>query len=157
MKKNFCRFLSSAILLMLLINVFNVNAQKVYKVAAFNYYPAIFLDKDGAVKGFYVDALNEISQKENIKFEYVYGSWSQGLERIKTNEVDLLTSVAFTPERAVYMDYSSVPLMTVWGELYVGVQSEIDGITQIQGKKVAVMKSDYNALAFKNLIKKFWN
>jgi hypothetical protein len=42
-------------------------AQEVVKVGAFNFYPAIFQDKDGVVKGFYVDALSELGKKENLK------------------------------------------------------------------------------------------
>ncbi len=128
---------------------------RVVRVGAFNYYPGIFKDTDGAVKGFYVDALAEIAQRENIRFEYVYGSWSEGLERIKSGEVDVLTSVAFTPERAEFLDYGKTPLLTVWGELYVPIPSEIDGIRAVQGKKIAVMKNDFNARDFIELVKKF--
>lgn len=52
------------------------------KVHAFNNFPVIFKDTDGVVKGLYVDLLTEIGKKENIKFEYVLGTWSEGLERI---------------------------------------------------------------------------
>ncbi len=129
--------------------------QRVIRVGAFNYYPGIFKDTDGSVKGFYVDALADIAQRENIRFEYVYGSWSEGLERVKAGDVDLLTSVAFTPERAEFLDYVKTPLLTVWGELYVPLASEIDGIRAVQGKKIAVMKGDFNARHFIELVKKF--
>ena len=107
------------------------------------------------VKGFYVEALADIAQREEIRFEYIYGTWSDGLERIKSGEVDLLTSVAFTPERAKFLDYAKEPLQTVWGELYTPLASEIDGIRAVQGKKIAVMKGDYNAWYFSELMKKF--
>ena len=129
--------------------------KRVVRVGAFNYYPGIFKDTDGAVKGFYVDALAEIAHRENIRFEYVYGSWSEGLERIKNGEVDVLTSVAFTPERTEFLDYVKTPLLTVWGELYVPLSSEIHGISTVQGKKIAVMKNDFNARHFIELVKKF--
>ncbi len=129
--------------------------QRVVRVGAFNYYPGIFKDTDGQVKGFYVDALADIAQRENIRFEYVYGSWSSGLDRLKSGEVDVLTSVAYTPERAKLMDYASTPLLTVWGELYAPLQSDIDRIRDVQGKKIAVMKGDINARHFIDLVKKF--
>ncbi|MRR55733.1 MAG: transporter substrate-binding domain-containing protein [Deltaproteobacteria bacterium] len=143
--------------LLVLLNGFSLSAdeQRVVRVGAFNYYPAIFKDRDGAVKGFYVDTLTELGQRENIRFEYVYGSWSEGLERIKTGEVDLLTSVAYTDERAEFLDYGTIPLLTVWGELYVQPSSEIDGIRAVQGAKVGVMKGDFNARYFIDLVKKF--
>jgi len=142
---------------LVLLSVLSIFAadQRVVRVGAFNYYPGIFKDVDGTVKGFYVDALADIAQRENIRFEYVYGSWSEGLERIKNGEVDVLTSVAFSPERAEFLDYAKTPLLTVWGELYAPLGSEIDGIRAVQGKKIAVMKGDINARHFIELIKKF--
>ena len=103
---------------------------RLVKVGAFNYYPAIFKDTDGQIKGFYVDALADLAERENLRIEYVYGSWNEGLERIRTGEVDLLTSVAHTPERASYMDYTTTPLLTVWGELYVHHDTSLDTILE---------------------------
>jgi len=126
---------------------------RVVRVGAFNYYPGIFKDQDGGIKGFYVDALAEIAQRENIRFEYVYGSWGEGFERLKAGEVDVLTSVAYTPERAVFMDYAKTPLLTVWGELYAPLSSTIDGIGQVQGRNVAVMKGDLKGSHFMDLVR----
>lgn len=146
-----------ATLMLILMSCVSLTAAetRVVRVGAFNYYPGIFKDSDGIVKGFYVDALADIARRENIHFEYVYGSWSEGLERIKSGEVDVLTSVAYTPERAEFLDYAKVPLLTVWGELYAPLGSEIDGIREVQGKKIAVMKGDFNARHFIELVKKF--
>lgn len=148
MKKTFCLFLS----IFAIIGI--ANAQEVVKVGAFNFYPAIFQDTDGIVKGYYVDALNELGKKENIQFIYVYGSWNEGLQRIKTGEVDLLTSVAITEERLNSMDYSETPLLTVWSEVYVNQRSEIHGILDLKGKSIAVMKSDVNGGYLKQLTQK---
>ncbi len=133
----------------------NSQNQKIVKVGAFNYYPAIFKDDDNLIKGFFVDAFKEIEEQENIKFEYIYGSWNENLNRIKNGEIDLITSAAITPDRQLFMDFSKTSALTVWGEIYVPLESEIDGITQLEGKKIAIMKSDFNAAFFINLIKKF--
>lgn len=148
MKKTVCIFLALFAILAV------VKAQKTIRVAAFNYYPAIFMDTDGVVKGFYVDALNELGEKENLKFIYVFGSWNEGLERIKTGEVDMLTSVAITEERLKHFDYTTTPLLTVWSEVYVKSKSEIKGILDLNGKTVAVMKSDFNGIYIKQLTEK---
>lgn len=120
-------------------------AQRIVRVGAFNYYPAIFRDDAGEIKGFYVDALDDIAEKENIKFVYVYGSWNEGLERIQNGEIDLITSAAYTSERAKFLDFSETPLMTVWGEVYVKPSSDIQGIKDLEGKTIATMKGDINS------------
>jgi len=148
MKKNVLIFLSVFTLLIA------AKAQKTVKVGAFNFYPGIFKDTDGVIKGFYVDALNELGEKENIKFIYVYGSWDEGLERIKNGEVDLLTSVAITDERLSYLDFTTTPLLTVWSEVYINQKSEIGGVLDLKGKVIAVMKSDVNGRYLKHLTEK---
>lgn len=125
------------------------------RVAAFNYAPAIFQDASGRAQGFYVDMLAEVAQRENWRIEYRFGSWNQGLQRLQRGEVDLLTSVAFTAERAAVMDYGQVPLLTVWGELYVPKDSTLDSIPGVAGKKIAVMRGDFNAQGFIALVEKF--
>lgn len=140
---------------LVLIHLLFATEPRLVKVGAFNYYPGIFLDKDGVVKGFYVEALAEIAAKENIRFEYIFGSWNEGLERIKSGEVDLLTSVAYTEERALFLDYCKNPLLTVWGELYAPNSSELDDVLEVNGKKIGVMKNDFNGKSFIDLTKKF--
>jgi len=128
---------------------------KTYRVGAFDNFPVIFEDTDGVIKGLYVDILTEIGKKEDIKFEYVFGTWSEGLDRIKNNEVDLLTSVGYTEERALYMDYTKNPLLTVWGELYTPKASKITSILQVENKKVRILTGDINAKNFQDLVSKF--
>jgi len=143
------------ILLILLASIQVAQSRSVVRVGAFNFYPAIFQDDDGVVKGFYCDALKELGDKENVEFVFIYGSWNEGLERIKNGEVDVLTSVAITEERLGYMDYTSTPLLTVWSEVYVNPKSQMRGILDLQGKSVAVMKNDFNAEHLKSLTEKF--
>lgn len=128
---------------------------KVVRVGAFSNYPMIFQDIDGTLKGFYVDLLTEIGEKEDIQFQYVYGDWSQGLERIKNGEVDMLTSAALTEERLGFMSFPKTPLLTVWGEVYVTGSSDIDGILKMADKKIGILKGDINAENFKKLVSGF--
>ncbi len=128
---------------------------KKIRIAAFNFYPTLFQAKDGSVQGFYVDFLSEIAKREGWAIEYVYGNWAEGLSRIKSGEVDVLTNVALTTERTQFMDYGKVPLLTVWAELYAPNGSPIDNIMNVKNKKIALMKGDFNAANFKNLVEKF--
>lgn len=128
---------------------------KIVKVGAFENYPVLFHAENGEATGMYVDLLSAIGQKENIRFEYVFGTWQEGLDRIKAGDVDLLTSVAYSEERARFMDYCQIPLLTVWGELYTVKLSNINGMLDLEGKKVGVLKGDINAENFSALSDKF--
>ena len=132
-----------------------------YRVGVFSFYPAIYAQDDGTIGGFYTDMLKEIEAREAVRFEYVYGSWDEGLQRLKNGTVDMLTSVAKTAERESYMTFGEVPLLTVWGELCVRKpsefpeHSEIKTVTDLNGKTVAVMINDFNAQSFRSYIEKF--
>lgn len=125
------------------------------RVAAFYFPPALFQDGDGTVRGWYVDLLDEVGAREQLHFEYVYGTWAEGLDRARRGEVDLLTSVARTDARDSYLSFGNVPILTVWGELFVHEASAVDGILQLEGKSVAVMRSDFNGQAFREMAGKF--
>ena len=124
-------------------------------VGAFDDYPLIFQDTDGEIKGLYVDLLTEIGKKENIIFTYAFGTWQDGLDWIHVGKVDLLTDVAFTEERSKYLDYCTNPLFTFWGELYVLESSDIDGLLQLPGKRIGVLKGDIFYTNFLELIHQF--
>lgn len=129
--------------------------QGVIRVGAFNYYPSIFRDKDGTVKGIFVELLDTIAKSQNWKIEYVFGSWNDGLENIRDGRVDLLTSAAYTTARDSFMDFCSVPLNTVWSQVYVQHRSSIDGIPDLAGKHIALMKGDFNGAQLKGIMQQF--
>lgn len=123
-------------------------ADESIRVGAFDYYPAIFKDDNGNIQGFYVDLLADVATKESWNIEFVYGSWAEGLDRLRSGELDVLTSVAYTEDRAAFIDYGQEPLLTVWSEVYVHETSGIHSVFDLRGKKLAVMQSDFNARVF---------
>lgn len=129
--------------------------EKTVKIAAFDYYPAIFRDSDGSIQGMWVDLLEIIAKEEKWKLEFVYGSWNDGIQRIKDGEVDVVTSAARTPEREVYLDFCGNFLLTVWTEVYVAQNSEISDILDLEGKKIGLMYGDHNADALLNMCRSF--
>jgi len=157
--KRFARLALLLAALLLGISAFSVPlaaaAQHTVRIAAFNLYPGIFQAKDRSIQGFYVDIIAEVARREGWRVEYVYGDWADGMSRIRKEEVDLLTSVAWTSERARFLDYGKVPLLTVWGELYVPRRANLNSVKEVEGKTVAVMKGDFNGASFRNMVEKF--
>lgn len=143
------------LLLLCVSHTFFGAEKNIVRVGAFDDYPLLFQDTDGVFKGLFADLLNEIEKKEDIHFEFVLGTWQDGLDRIKKGDLDLLTDVGYSTERSLYMDYCKEPLMTFWGDLYVLKASEINGILKINDKKVGVLKGDIFGKNFQELAKKF--
>lgn len=130
-------------------------ADRPVRVGIFDYEPAIYRNSEGKVEGFFAELLAQVAADNGWSLQFVHGSWDDGLKRLRKGEVDLLTSVAYTEERARYMDYCEEPLLTVWGEVYVHEGSDIDNIHELEGKSIAVMEGDYNARVFRTHVDAF--
>ncbi len=65
---------------------------------------------DGEYKsGFGYEYLQKISYYTGWKYEYVYGAYSELLEKLEDGEIDLLGDVSYLPSRAEQFNYSSYP------------------------------------------------
>ena len=147
-----CLFLG---VLMMGVGAFDGVQAREVRVGVFDYPPAIFRDSDGEVKGFFAELLLNAAAQEGWEIRCVHGSWSDGIERLRAGEVDLLTSVAYTEERAAFMDFGREHLLTVWGEVFVPEKSSIDTLFELRGKRIGIMRGDHNARVFRNHVQSF--
>ena len=133
----------------------NMDSKRSIRVGIFQNEPIVFQDEDGVAKGFYVDVLNEIARKENWDIEYILDSFSGGLDRIKTKDIDIMTCVAQTEPRDVFADFSGEVIWNLWGVVFVRPDSNIENIISLQGKKVAILKDGINGINFMKLCEEF--
>lgn len=78
--------------------------------------PSDYIDSKGTHKGFVADYLIIIQDKLGFKLEMVYfDNWSDMMEGIKNNEVDLIGAIQKTDERTLFMNstniYQTIPLV----------------------------------------------
>ena len=124
---------------------------RVVKVGVFPNAPAVFMGEDGIARGFYPDMLREVAAKEGWDLQFVPGTWQEGLDRIRSGEISLLSMVARTPEREAYLDYGAESSFTVWSLLYARPKSGIESVLDVQNRHVGLMKGDVNGDHFRNL------
>ena len=58
--------------------------------------------------GFGYEYLQKLSYYTGWEFQYVYGSFSELLDKISNNEIDIMGNVSYTEERANKMSFSAV-------------------------------------------------
>lgn len=125
------------------------------RVGVFPVKPLIFMSENDSASGINADLINKIAEENDWEIIYVPGSWNDGLERIQSGEIDLITSVMYTKERDKFLEYSQEPFFTIWGEAYVRPDSGIANILDLDGQNVALMKGDQNGKNFRKLAEDF--
>lgn len=115
---------------------------KVVKVGYFN--DGNFMSgasQDAVKSGYGYEYLQAVSNYTGWRYEYVYGSWSELYKKLLSGEIDLMTDVSYTPERAGLINY---PKDGMGREIYyIAVKTDnnqIDGtnLSTFNGKKIGV-------------------
>jgi PAS domain S-box-containing protein len=154
MKKNRI-ILISCILLAFFANPISVSAETTIKMGVYQNRPLLFQDNDGGIKGIFADILAYIADKEDWYIEYVHGSWSQGLQNLKSADIDILGPIAYSQERKNNYDFTYENVLTNWGQIYVNKYSNIEPILDLNSRKIAVLQNDVYFLNLRRLVKQF--
>ncbi len=125
------------------------------RVGVYENSPLLFQDPEGQWKGLAITVLEETAVKEGWRIDYRPGTWSECLERLARREIDLLAAIAYSPERARLFDFNGELLINNWGALYVSRNSGIEALSDIQGRKIAVLKNDIYVEIFRKYLEAF--
>ncbi|KUK24980.1 MAG: Metal dependent phosphohydrolase [Thermotoga sp. 50_1627] len=117
------------------------------RVGIYDNPPQVYLS-DGRPAGLYIEVLESIAEDNGWKIEYVFATFSEQLENLKTGRIDILVSIAYTEERAKLYDYNNEALLLNWGVICVQKNFQYRDITDLAGKTVAVSKGDVYGQAF---------
>jgi PAS domain S-box-containing protein len=115
------------------------------KVGAYANHPKIYMDANGRVSGFWPDLMEHIAEAENWKIEYIWGTWSEKLNRLESKEIDIMPDVAFTEKRSKLYTFSEDSVLMSWARVYVSkMNAEIQSIADLKNKKIAALKGSTN-------------
>ena len=124
-------------------------ASRTVRVGIYQNMPKAFLDRNGKPKGLFIDILEYSARKENWRLRYVPGSWSQCLERLQNNKIDLLVDVPCSKARKEIFAFNKIPVLANWSTVYTKDGAGITTVLDLDGKRLAVVKGDssYEELA----------
>jgi len=136
------RWASLAALWFGLLFVFTSAAQgdeRTLRVGAYKNSPKIDISAKGKAEGIFVDIIEAIAQREGWTIEYVPGTWSEGLDRLASGQIDLMPDVARTSERERLYRFHEEPVLASWNQVYARRGSGIRSLLDLDGKRVAVL------------------
>ena len=114
------------------------------KVGIYQNPPKLFIDSTGAAQGFIIDILTDIARKNHWELTFIPGTWEECLNRLESGEIDLLPDIAWSEAREKTIDLNHEVIFVNWAQIYTRVLSEINGIVDLEGKIIAVLKDDYS-------------
>ena len=143
-----------AVMALNLVVSFAAYAQKPQpKVVRVGRYESAFhrTDKFGRRSGYGYEYQQRIATYTGWKYEYVEGSWSELLEKLMAGEIDLLSDVSYTEERAKKILYSSEPMGSEDYHVFIAPGNATvrpDDFTTFNGKTVGVNKNSIQEQLF---------
>lgn len=125
------------------------------RVGVYENAPKIFTAESGKPSGIFIDILEQIARSEGWRLQYVPGTWSEGLERLARDEIDLMPDVAYTAEREKQFSFHKIPVLSVWSQLYARKGSGITSILDLNGKRVAALENTIQLETFRRIVNSF--
>ncbi len=103
----------------------NESYNKELVVAVYPNEPLVYYENDEA-KGFLVDLLREVADKENWHLEFRPMTFADSLQSLETSEIDLLIGAAWSESRENKFNYNRESLFVNWGQIYTSQNVEIE-------------------------------
>ena len=130
------------------------HAQESGKTVRVGWYESPFntLDQFGRRSGYAYDYQQKIAAYTGWNYEYVEGSWPELLQMLINGEIDLMSDVSYTDERAENMLFSSLPMGAEEYYIFISPDTEEinrDDLSTFNGKKAGVNKGSVQAGFFR--------
>ncbi|MGC8777898.1 MAG: transporter substrate-binding domain-containing protein, partial [Candidatus Caldatribacteriaceae bacterium] len=104
--------------------------------------PMVFQDESGKLTGLYPRLLESIAREEGWTIEYLLDTFANHLERLRKGELDLLTGIAFSPERAQTFDFNQETVWLNWGVVYTHPSISVQSFLDLNSQKIFVVPND---------------
>ena len=127
--------------------------EKVPKVVRVGWYESAFhhTSESGRRSGYGYEYQQRIAYYTGWTYEYVEGSWSELFEKLVAGDIDILSDVSYTDERAEKILYSAEAMGSEGYHLFISpTNTEIrpDDYSTLNGRKVGVNKNSIQEKLF---------
>ena len=125
------------------------------RVGVYQNEPKIFMDENGQASGIFIELLDEIAAQEGWTLVYVPCEWAACLQALEDGQIDLMPDVAYSPERDAIYDFHKTPVLESWSRVYASPGTPINKISDLDGKRIAVLSGSIQQTVFQQLMDGF--
>ncbi|BDV01864.1 hypothetical protein TDMWS_19490 [Thermodesulfomicrobium sp. WS] len=105
-----------------------------------NYPPFEYLE-NGELQGFTRGLMELVEQRIGVHLRFVApNTWTEALERMRQGEADIVTSIAFTPERAQFLLFTK-PYLSLPLGIIVRKESPWSDMESLRGRTIALVRN----------------
>lgn len=125
------------------LTVYAENGTKKVVRVGWHEVPFFIKDQNGRMSGYSYEYQQKLTAYTGWDYEYVEGTWSELMEKLKKGEIDLMSDVSYSEERTKDMLFSSIPMGTESYYVFVSPdETEItsENISALSGKRIGVTK-----------------
>lgn len=130
---------------------------RVIRIGYIDYKGFIDEQDDGSYYGYGVEYLEKVAEYTGWQYEYVYGTWQEGLERLKNKEIDLICTANYSQERDAVYDFSAQEIGVSQFVLYTAQDEEnlyYEDFTGLEGQKIGLLEGSSNIDYFERYAEK---
>lgn len=132
----------------------SVHAQGPEKTVRVGWYESPFntTDQFGRRSGYAYDYQQNIAAYTGWSYEYVEGSWPELMQMLIDGEIDLISDVSYTEERAERMLFSALPMGAEEFYIFISpdnIEIDKDNLPTFNGKKAGAYKGSVQADFFR--------
>nr|OEJ80216.1 two-component response regulator [Cyanobacterium sp. IPPAS B-1200] len=117
------------------------NLERDIKVGIYQNSPKVFVDDSGNPAGFWVDIVDDIARINNWSIVYVPCIWSECLNLVEEDGLDLMVDVAYSPERDRTFSFNSNVVLASWSQIYARQGLELNSILELDNKRIGILRS----------------
>ena len=117
--------------------------------------PLSALRSDGRAEGIVVDLLEAMAAEEGWQIEYVPCEFARCMEMLEAGDIDLLSPIAQTEDRAARFDFNQEAILVNWGQIIAPPDTHIDSILNLEGMNIAFLEGDIHAQALQSTMDRF--
>ncbi len=111
----------------LISRISTITAAKSTEVIKVGYFESgdFIKENDGVFSGYCVDYLEELAKHTGWKYEYVYCTWEECLDKVENGEIDFMCTVQYTEDRAERFVFSKEEIGTEHCLIYARTDADI--------------------------------
>lgn len=147
---------SAVVAFAVLANAGPLQAEKqTIRVGVYQNRPKVFRNEQGSTQGIFIDLLKEAAKEENWQLDYVYGTWTEGLDRLTHGQIDLMPDVSFSVDREKKWKFNRDPVLSDWFQVLCLRDHPVVSILDLADKRIAVLQESVQQKSLESTVNDF--